>query len=104
GSGIKTVSDLRGKSLLFGPADSTLTYWAKVCLSEAGLRASDLVKYRHVDAQQEWSKGAGVTPVQAEGPALGNAFSDMTPVEAVVQGTYDAGVAMEKRFLQVAAR
>jgi len=39
-----------------------------------------------------------------EGPVLGNPFSEMTPVEAVVNGTYDAGVATERRFRQVAAR
>jgi len=37
-------------------------------------------------------------------PALGNPFSEMTAVEAVIEGIYDAAVATEKRFLQVAAK
>src|SRR6185436_17734950 len=41
---------------------------------------------------------------RCEAPGLGNPYSDMTPVEAVVDGTFDAAVANERRFLQVAAR
>ena len=142
GTGIETVSDIRGKSFLFGAADSTLTLWTKACLVEAGIRARDLDKYRYVDDQQElstnrpliplspptregvaggWVRGRFMVPMAAknefglsnshpsdlarrEGPVLGNPFSEMTPVEAVVRGTYDAGVATERRFRQVAAR
>ena len=143
GTGIETVSDIRGKSFLFGAADSTLTLWTKACLVEAGIRARDLDKYRYLDAQEELSMNRPLTPslspsdgerlvggrvrgwfmvpidvknemersnnqrsdlARREGPVLGNPFSEMTPVEAVVNGTYDAGVATERRFRQVAAR
>jgi hypothetical protein len=35
---------------------------------------------------------------------LGNPFSDMTAVEAVVEGRFEAGIATERRFAQVAER
>src|SRR6266404_2179919 len=49
GAGVHTLSDLRGKSFLFGRKDSSLTFWAKVCLVEAGVRGRDLSKYRYLD-------------------------------------------------------
>ena len=104
GTAIETVSDIRGKSFLFGAVDSTLTFWTKACLAEAGIRAWDLDKYRYVDVQEELSRSHPSDLARREGPVLGNPFSEMTPVEAVVNGTYDAGVATERRFLQLAAR
>lgn len=99
-TGIKTVSDLRGRSFLFGTADSTLTFWAKAHLVEAGLRASDLSKFRYLDTHTELSRSDRDA---IAGPDLGNPFSDMTPVEAVINGNYDAAVAAENRFMQVSA-
>ena len=99
-TGIKTVSDLRGRSFLFGAADSTLTFWTKAHLVEAGIRAHDLSKYRYVDSKAELAGNAASAP---NGRDLGNPFSDMTPVEAVLDGVYDAAVVREKRFMQVAA-
>jgi ABC-type phosphate/phosphonate transport system substrate-binding protein/tRNA A-37 threonylcarbamoyl transferase component Bud32 len=99
-TGIKNVSDLRGRSFLFSTADSTLTFWAKAHLVEAGIQASDLSKYRYLDASAELSGSEGAPA----GPDLGNPFSDMTSVEAVIGGDYDAAVATENRFMQVSAR
>jgi ABC-type phosphate/phosphonate transport system substrate-binding protein len=99
-TGIKTLSDLRGRSFLFGSADSTVTLLAKAHLVEAGVRGRDLSKYRYVNRPEEIARGAVVTP-SSEATALGNPFSAMTPVEAILDGFYDAGVATEARFLQV---
>jgi len=99
-TGIKSLSDLRGRSFLFGTTGSTVTFWAKVYLVEGGIRATDLAAYRYLDVPEEMAaKGRSRT-----GPDLGNPFSDMTSVEAVLNGTYDAAVGTERRFMQVAAR
>jgi len=87
-TGIKTISDLRGRSFLFGTADSTLSFWTKVHLTQEGVSGSDLSKYDYVDAIAE---------------DMGNPFSDMTPVAAVLDRAYDAAVATEERFMQVSA-
>jgi len=100
-TGIKTVSDLRGRSFLFGTANSTLTFWAKAHLVEAGIQARDLAKYRYIDSNVEGPQNAG-SPANA--PGLGNPFSPMTPVEAVIDRVYDAAVVTEERFQQVAAK
>ena len=104
GTGIKSVADLRGKSFLLGAANSTLTFWTKVHLVQAGLHASDLSRFRYLDFEYELcgKTDPGTRPLV--GPPLGNPYSDMTPVEAVLNGTYDAGVVGENRFLQVALR
>jgi len=99
-TGIRTLADLRGRSFLFGTVDSTLTFWAKAHLVEAGIRAHNLSKYRYLDGNAELARNAGSA---VNVPDLGNPFSDMTPVQAVIEGNYDAGVATEKRFRQVAA-
>jgi ABC-type phosphate/phosphonate transport system substrate-binding protein len=96
---IKSLVDLRGRSFLFGTSNSTLTFWAKVWLVEAGIHGHDLARHRYLDAQAE-----SLDTSHSESPSdLGNPFSEMTAVEAVVDGTYDAGVATERRFAQVAA-
>jgi len=100
-TGIKAVSDLRGRSFLFGTADSTFTFWAKAHLVEAGIHANDLSKYRYVDSDRELARSAESA---LDAPDLGNPFSDMTPVEAIIDGIYDAGVATEQRFMQVSAK
>ncbi len=102
-TGIKTLSDLRGRSFLFGTLDSTLTFWTKVFLADSGIRANDLWKYRYLDGQEEFSESARLNSPLPVAPTLGNPFSDMTPVEAVLNATYDAGVVTERRFMQVAA-
>jgi ABC-type phosphate/phosphonate transport system substrate-binding protein len=99
-SGIRTLSDLRGRSFLFSGANSTMTLLAKAYLVEAGIRSQDLLKYRYVDRREELLLRSTGTKDEA-GPDLGNPFSEMTPVEAVLDGTYDAAVATERRFLQV---
>lgn len=97
---IKSLVDLRGRSFLFGTSNSTLTFWAKVWLVEAGIHGHDLARHRYLDSQAE-----SLNTSNSESPSdLGNPFSEMTAVEAVVDGTYDAGVATERRFAQVAAR
>ncbi len=99
-TGIKTLSDLRGRSFLLGSADSTATLLAKAHLVEAGVRATDLSKYRYLNRPDEIAQGAVIIP-SSEATALGNPFSAMTPVEAILDGLYDAGIATETRFLQV---
>lgn len=100
-TGIKTVSDLRGRSFLFGSADTTVTLLAKAHLVEAGVRANDLSRYRYVDRPEEIARGMVVTPSR-QAADLGNPFSPMTPVEAILDGVYDAAIVTEARFLQVA--
>jgi ABC-type phosphate/phosphonate transport system substrate-binding protein len=61
-TGIKTLADLGGRSFLFGSADSTVTLLTKAHLVEAGVRASDLSKYRYVNRPEEIAGGAAVVP------------------------------------------
>ncbi|MCI0748579.1 MAG: serine/threonine-protein kinase [Verrucomicrobia subdivision 3 bacterium] len=100
-TGIKTLSDLRGRSFLFGAADSTVTLLAKAHLVEAGVRGRDLSRYRYVDRAEELTQGSSAKPSPEAMSGLGNPFSPMTPVEAVLDEIYDAGVVTETRFLQV---
>jgi hypothetical protein len=97
-TGIKTLGDLRGKSFLLGTGDSTMSFWTKVRLLQAGIHAGDLSKYRYTDRANDVLGGHVSEPAVA----IGNPFSSMTPVEAVIAGVYDAAVVREKRFREVA--
>jgi serine/threonine protein kinase len=98
-NGVHSLADLRGKSFLFGGADSTMTFWAKASLAEAGVRARDLGLYRYIEKPTELRPDHTTKPA----PAIGNPYSSMTPVDAVVRGLYDAAVVREKRFREVSA-
>ena len=98
-TGIRNLADLRGKSLLLAGSDSTLSFWTKASLVSCDVRSSDFARYRYIDQPNDLlPKGQSVP-----GVALGNPFSSMTPVEAVIAGFYDAAVVGEKRFREVAA-
>ncbi|HYG22499.1 MAG TPA: serine/threonine-protein kinase [Verrucomicrobiae bacterium] len=96
-SGVERVADARGRSMLFGREDSTLTYWAKVHLANAGITQRDMGKVSYLgDAPRQ--------SLSDSHDALGNPYSDMTPVDAVVHGRFDIAVVREVRFRQVAER
>jgi hypothetical protein len=97
-SGIEKLGDLRGRSILLGAANSTLSFWTKASLVTEGVQGTDLAKYRYIDRRADILGDGKSGPA----PALGNPYSVMTPVEAVVAGLYDAGVVREKRFQEVA--
>ena len=98
-TGISRLSDLRGNSVLLAAADSTLSFWTKVNLVSADVRASHLARYRYIDQANDVLPDTRSTAAKP----LGNPYSSMTPVEAVIAGLYDAAVVHEKRFREVAA-
>ena len=92
GTGIKSVADLRGKSFLLGAANSTFTFWTKVHLVQAGVHASDLSRFRYLDMNEDLSRNRVRHMSGTNVSDLGNPFSEMTAVEAVLDGFYDAAV------------
>lgn len=97
--GIQNIADLQGKSLLLGMADSTMNFWTKAALVSAGIHGKDLGRYRYIDRPTDFLPAGKIAPAAT----LGNPFSSMTPVEAVMSGQYDAAVVREKRFQEVAS-
>jgi serine/threonine protein kinase len=99
-TGIKSFADLKGRSMLLGSEDSTMTFWTKVSLADAGVMGRDLASYRYIDRAVDILPGGATKP----GGLVGNPFSAAAAVEAVVAGMYDAGVVRERRFREVAAQ
>jgi ABC-type phosphate/phosphonate transport system substrate-binding protein len=99
-TGIKSVADLKGRSMLLGTSDSTMTFWTKVSLVDAGVRGRDLATYRYIDRSVDILPDGATKP----GGVVGNPFSSAAAVEAVVAGMYDAAVVRERRFREVAAQ
>ena len=98
-SGIKSLSELRGRSILLAGSESTMSFWTKAALSHAGIHGIDLSKYRYIDRARDISGESTSTSA----PPLASPHSLMTPVEAVMAGLYDAAVVRERRFKEVAA-
>lgn len=98
-SGIQSLSDLRGRSLLLAASESTMSFWTKAALTQAGVHGLDLSKYRYIDGSLDISSPSSVTSA----PSIGHPHNLMTPIEAVMEGHYDAAVVREKRFREVAA-
>lgn len=96
-TGVRTLQDLRGRSMLLSPTPSMMTFWAKVTLAEAGLKGRDFSKLRYIEREYDLVDGK-----PAPASSLGNPFSAMTPVEAVIAGLYEAAVVRERRFREVA--
>lgn len=99
-TGIQSLQDLKGRFMLLGAADSTMTFWTKVSLADAGVSGRDLAAYRYIDRDLDILPDGATRP----GGAVGNPFSSAAVVEAVVAGMYDAGVVRERRFREVAAQ
>ena len=97
-TGIKSLADLHGKSFLLSGAESILSFWTKVSLVDSGIEGRDLSKYRYIDRTNDLSPEGKSMPAIL----IGNPFSPMTPVQAVMAGLYDAAVVREKRFREVA--
>ena len=97
-SGIHSLADLRGHSILLGPTYSTMSFWTKAALAHAGVHGIDLKTYRYNDRPLEVP--ARKNSVVAD--RLGNPYNLMNAVDAVASGVYDAAVVREKRFQEVA--
>lgn len=96
--GLESLGDLRGHSILLPGIYSTMSFWTKAFLAQAGVRAAELEKFRYIDRPEDFSNG-GETPAAP----LGNPYSLATPIEAVLAGHYDAAVVRARRFNEVAA-
>jgi serine/threonine protein kinase len=96
-TGIASLADLRGRSVLFGPSDSTMTFWTKAALAKAGVEGNELGNYRYSD------RAAEVSSAEKARAENRKALGGISPIEAVVSGVYDAAVVREKRFQEVAA-
>ena len=61
-------------------------------LVEAGLRAKDLARFRYLEEVPQHLQGSTNSyGSAADGPTLGNPFSEMTPVAAVTRKSSESG-------------
>lgn len=94
-SGITNLSQLHGKRLVLGQANSVITFWAKVHLVRAGLRAADLHSFRYINGR------SGVVEASLERASADqdpNLQANKRAVQEVAIGNADVGVAPRRQF------
>jgi ABC-type phosphate/phosphonate transport system substrate-binding protein len=96
-SGITNLAAVSGKRVAFGQTNSTISFWAKVHLAQAGIRASQLQSIVHLN---------GTNPGRAEDPSrpIGSEDRDSEiqahkrVIEEVFRGRADVGEAPRRQF------
>jgi serine/threonine protein kinase/ABC-type phosphate/phosphonate transport system substrate-binding protein len=97
GSGITNLAQLAGKRVAFGSESSDLTFWAKVYLRRAGMRAADLASCVHL---------SGTKKDEDDDPARARSGADRDPdiqahkqvIQEVFSGRADVGVSPRRHF------
>jgi hypothetical protein len=94
-SGITNLSQAVGKRLVFGQANSTITFWARFHLRRAGLCAADFQSLRYIDGGDNATDFAGEKP---ESDQYANIQANKLAIQEVALGEAELGVAPRRQF------
>jgi tRNA A-37 threonylcarbamoyl transferase component Bud32 len=94
-SGITNLAQAFGKRLVSGQANSTITFWAKVHLRRAGLRAADFQSCRYIDGE---NNEADLSNERREADRDPNVQANKRAIHEVAWGKADLGVAPRRQF------
>jgi ABC-type phosphate/phosphonate transport system substrate-binding protein len=98
-SGITNLAAVAGKRIAFGDTDSVLTFWAKVHLARAGIRASNLQSYVHLNgASRGRDEGPSGAKLSQDRDAETQAHKRV--LQEVSLGRADVGEAPRRHFEQ----
>jgi len=97
-TGIADISGLRGKTMAFGEANSTVSFLAQACLAREGLRVGDVSMSYVEQIDNEASSGARLDPEFTE---FGYRSNKSAPINAVLNRGWDAGVALYNAIYSV---
>ncbi len=92
-SGITNLSQAVGKRLVFGQENSAVTFWAKVHLRRAGLRATDFQSLRYIEGGEKGRDGEKLESDQDP-----NVQANKQAIQQVASGKADVGVALSRQF------
>jgi ABC-type phosphate/phosphonate transport system substrate-binding protein len=97
-SGIRTMADLKGRTLAFGDAVSGITFWGQVKLVDAGVTGKDLKEFVCIDSRSEFIEDVHELGYDAAMKRRGWLHSTADVIEDVIEGNYDAGVTSLRGF------
>jgi serine/threonine protein kinase/ABC-type phosphate/phosphonate transport system substrate-binding protein len=97
-TGIRTLPDLKGRSLAFGDAVSGITFWGQVKLLDAGITGKDLKEYVCIDSRSEFIEDVHELGYDAAMKRRLWLHSTADVIEDVIGGRYDAGVTSQRGF------
>lgn len=94
GLGITNLNQLRGRSFAFGDTNATLSVWAKVFMTRAGILGANLSRYAHLNSREAFLEDIRQHGFREE--MQGDLHSHSQVIKEVLDGTFDAGVARVK--------
>jgi ABC-type phosphate/phosphonate transport system substrate-binding protein len=102
-SGIKSLSDLKGRSMAFGETNATISFVAQTILATNGIIGKDLSNYDYFDSKTEFMEDVLDSLHQGKSVAdvlrrYGVLSSHSAVLERVIEGEYDAGVSNLRAF------
>lgn len=97
-SGVRTLADLRGRSVAFGDQVSGITFSAQIKLVDEGLTGRDLKKYDFLDSRSEFIEDVHELGYEAATNRWGHLYSTADVIEEVIKGNYDAGATSHRGF------
>jgi ABC-type phosphate/phosphonate transport system substrate-binding protein/tRNA A-37 threonylcarbamoyl transferase component Bud32 len=97
-TGIKTLADVKGRTVAFGDVVAGITFWAQVKLAEAGITGNDLKDYVCFESRSEFMEEVHELGYDAALSRRGYLHSTADVIEEVVNGRYDVGVTSLRGF------
>jgi ABC-type phosphate/phosphonate transport system substrate-binding protein len=95
---IRSIGDIRGRSVAFGDTNATISFWAQIKLAEVGIAATNLSGYDFLDSTLEFVDDVHELGFAEAVKHIGYLHSHAQAIEAVLSGRYEVGVTMIKAF------
>jgi ABC-type phosphate/phosphonate transport system substrate-binding protein/tRNA A-37 threonylcarbamoyl transferase component Bud32 len=99
-SGIRTLSDLKGRNVAFGDPVSGITFSSQLVLANAGVTGRDLKEYAFLDSRSEFIEEVHELGYEAALRRRGWLHSTVDVIDDVASGRYDAGATSLRGFEQ----
>jgi serine/threonine protein kinase len=98
GTGIRSLADIRGRSVAFGDTNATVSYCGQILLMQSGITATNLARYDFLDADLEFADDVLEVGTSNALSRIVYLHSHAQVIESVLSGRHDVGVARTKAF------
>jgi ABC-type phosphate/phosphonate transport system substrate-binding protein len=97
-AGVRSIQDIRGRSVAFGDTNATISYLAQIQLMKYGLHATNLASFDFLDSTLEFEEDVHEAGYSNALSRIGYLHSHAQVIESVLDGRHDVGVARFKAF------
>jgi serine/threonine protein kinase/ABC-type phosphate/phosphonate transport system substrate-binding protein len=97
-AGLRSIQDIRGRSVAFGDTNATISYLAQIQLMKNGLHATNLASFDFLDSTLEFEEEVHAAGFSNALSRIGYLHSHAQVIESVLSGRHEVGVARFKAF------